>query len=550
MPSRRALLRLLAFALIGLPVLAAYVVSGLTRPINFHDEGFPVYAALRILAGDVPYRDFWTIHTPGQWYTLAGLFMVFGPSLLAVRIWDALVRVLFLFTLYAIASRLTSPRLALIPGLVILVYLGATPFYAYMMFPALLLSALSGLGLLFHAEAPRARWLAVGGLCAGLAALYRHDVGFYAAAAGGAVLAARAVTPLAPGAEGAWPARLRGLGSLLGPYAAGVAVVVVPATAALLAVVPPGLLWDQLFVYPSRLAAGLRALPQPPLWLNPLLALRGSEYLEGYLTLVLELWIPFYFPLITYALGLAAALAFLWRAARGEGREAASWGAMWLTLFGASLFLKALMRNDAIHLMPTSLMAMVLLTALADRAWKAVGRAPVLAALCLALPLVSISLFWMPAMDWVLRTYRGWPPNCSVPLERARCLPLRRDEAAIIQLVQTLVPPGERIFVGNERHDRTFVTDVLFYFVAGRYSATRYFSLEPGVVTTEAVQKEIIQELQRHRVRFIVLYSPLRPFIEPNESGRSSGVTLLDDYIRAAYRKGWVSGEYSVWEKR
>jgi hypothetical protein len=550
MSSRRGLLRLLAFALVGIPAAAAYVLSGLTRPINFHDEGFPVYAALRILAGDVPYRDFWTIHTPGQWYSLAALFKVFGPSLLAERIWDSLVRVLFLFTLYGFASRLSSPRVALAPGLVILVYLGTTPFYAYMMFPALLLGALSGLCLLIHAEAPRAHWLALGGLCAGLAALYRHDVGFYAAVAGGAVLAARAVTPPAPGAEGASPARLRRLASLLGPYAAGVVVVVGPAAAALLAVVPLGLLWDQLFVYPSRLAGSLRSLPMPPLWINPHLAFEGEEHLKAYVSWVFESWIQTYFPLITYAFGAAAALAFLRRAARGHGRAPAGWGAMWLTLFGALLYLKVVMRTDAIHLMPTSLMAMVLFTALADRAWKTAGRGPALAALCVVLPLLSISLFWMPAMDWVARTAQGWPPSCSVPLERARCMPLRRDEAAVIELVQALVPPGERIFVGNARHDRTYITDVLFYFVSGRYSATRYFSLEPGVATTEAVQKEIIQELQRHRVRVIVLYSPARPVIEPNESGESSGVTLLDDYIRSAYRKGWVSGEYSVWEKR
>jgi len=184
-----------------------------------------------------------------------------------------------------------------------------------------------------------------------------------------------------------------------------------------------------------RHGLGLRALPRPPLWLNPLFALEGSEQMKAYLTLVVELWIPFYFPLITYALGAAVALPFLWRAARGHGRETAGWGAMWLTLFGALLFLKAVMRTDAIHLMPTTLMAMVLFTALADRAWKTAGRGPALAVLCVALPLLSISLFWMPAMDWVARAYRGWPPSCSMPLERARCMPLRRDAAAIIELV-------------------------------------------------------------------------------------------------------------------
>ncbi len=540
MPLRRALLRALALALLGGVIAATYVVTGLTRPINFHDEGFPVYAALRILEGEVPYRDFWTIHPPGQWYTLAAVFKLFGVSLLVERIWDALVRVIFLFALYAFASRLTSPRIALVPGIVMLVYLGVTSFYAYMMYPALLLSVLSGLCLLAPAAAPGARWPLAAGLCIGLTALYRHDVAVYAAAAGTVALVARAL---------AGRAGLGGLFRGFVPYVGGIAAVVIPAAAALLRVVPAGTLWDQLFVYPSRLAGSVRSLPLPSLLVNPLLALQGEEYFKAYMTLVLEGLIPFYFPLVTYGLGAAVSLAILVRAARGENASASGWGTLWLTVFGALLYLQAVSRADAIHLMPTSLMAMVLLTAVAAWGWRAFGRPPMLTAMCLGLPLLSMSMFWMPALDWVALTSRGWPPDCSRPLARARCMPLRADQAAIIQLVQGLAPPGERIFVGHGRHDRIFVTDVLFYFVSGRDSATRYFSLEPGVATTEAVQREIVQELMRHRVRFIVLYSPVRPVVEPNESGRSSGVTVLDDYIRSAYRKGWVAGEYSVWEK-
>ncbi|HET8578328.1 MAG TPA: hypothetical protein VFO18_14620 [Methylomirabilota bacterium] len=540
MPARRAILRAVALALLGVVIGAAYVVSGLTRPINFHDEGFPVYAALRVLEGEVPYRDFWTIHPPGQWYTLAAVFKVFGLSLLVERIWDAVIRVTFLAVLCVFAARVTSPRAALAPGIVMLVYLGVTPFYAYMMFPALLWSMLSGLCLLAYAVAPRRRWLLAAGACVGLTALYRHDVAFYAAATGIVTLVARAAVGRG---------RAAGLVRPVGPFVGGIAAVVVPAAAILVSMVPAATLWRLLFVYPSRLVGGVRSLPLPSLLVNPLLALQGEEYLKAYLSLVFEGWIPFYFPLLTYGLGGAVSVGILARAARGDEPGARGWGTLWLTLFGALLYVQALSRADAIHLMPTSLVAMVLLTAVAWWGWHAVSSPAMLTALCLALPLLSISMFWMPAMDWVARTYRGWPPNCSRSLERARCMPLRADEAAIIQLVQGLVPPGERIFVGHGRHDRIFLTDVLFYFVSGRDSATRYFSLEPGVATTEAVQQEIVQELARHRVRIIVLYSPLNPFIEPNESGRSSGVTVLDDYIRSTYRKGWVSGEYSVWEK-
>jgi hypothetical protein len=540
MPSRRAVLRAVSVVLLGGAIAAMYVVTGLTRPINFYDEGFPVYAAVRVLDGQVPYRDFWTVHPPGQWYTLAAVFKLFGASLLAERIWDALVRVTFLFSLYASASRLTTPRIALVPGVVMFVYLGATPFYAYMMFPALLLSMLSGLALLVHARDPRARWLVAAGLCVGLTGLYRHDVALYAAIAGAVTLTARML--VARSGAGA-------VARALGTFAAGAAAIALPTAALLLSAVPAGVLWDHLFVYPARLARSLRSLPLPPLWIDPLMALQGPESRREYLTVLLDGWIPVYFPLIAYALGGAVSATLLVRRARGQDPGQSGWGTLWLTLFGGLLYLQALSRADAIHLMPTSLAAIVLLTAVALWGWRAFGRAPMLAAMCVSLPLLSISWFWTPALYWAEGIYRGWPPDCSRPLPRARCMPLRADEAAIAQLVQRLVPPDERIFVGHGQHDRIFVTDTLFYFIADRDSATRYFSLEPGVATTEPVQREIVKELERHRVRIIVLYAPNQPYFEPNESGRSSGVTVLDDYIRSAYQKTWVAGEYSVWKK-
>jgi hypothetical protein len=550
MPSRRGVFRLLAFALVGLPAAAAYVVSGLTRPINFHDEGFPVYAALRILNGEVPYRDFWAIHPPGQWYTLAAVFKLFGPSLLVERIWDALLRVAILFALFALTSRMTSPRIALVPGTVIGLWLGATPFYAYMMFPALLLSALSGVFLLNYLAGSRARWVFLSGLAVGLTAVYRHDVAFYAGASGGLVLAGRAFARASRDPAGGRVAGLTGAVKILGLYAGGILAATVPVVVALLSVVPAGELWSLLIVYPFRLASAVRSLPLPPPLPNPLTALQGRVFFEAYLTLILESWIPFYFPVIACLIGAAASLVFLARVGGPEPRQVTGWGTVWLTLFGALLFLQALSRADAIHLLPTSLIAIVLLTVLASWGWRALGRTSMLAIMCFCLPLLSVSLLWTPSVETLARVYARWPPNCSLPFERARCLPLHQDQGRAILIVQRLVPPGERIFVGHRRHDLIFVTDVLFYFVAGRDSATRYFSLEPGVATTEAVQQEIVQELERHRVRVIVLYSPTNPIVEPNESGRSSGVSVLDDYIRATYGSAWAAEEYSIWTRR
>jgi hypothetical protein len=53
------------------------------RYLNVYDESFMLTGALRINAGELPYRDFYAIYGPAEYYALAGLFKLFGPSVLA-----------------------------------------------------------------------------------------------------------------------------------------------------------------------------------------------------------------------------------------------------------------------------------------------------------------------------------------------------------------------------------------------------------------------------------------------------------------------------------
>lgn len=80
-----------------------------------------------------------------------------------------------------------------------------------------------------------------------------------------------------------------------------------------------------------------------------------------------------------------------------------------------------------------------------------------------------------------------------------------------------------------------FDKDISFYFLSGREAATRLYDLHPGVETTAPIQREMISDLEKKHVRYIV--SDDWPFpVEPNAGGVSSGVTLLSDYIRQNYR--------------
>ena len=44
--------------------------------------GKAIEGALRIVDGQVPYRDFWSMYAPGQFYLIAGLFSIFGREVL------------------------------------------------------------------------------------------------------------------------------------------------------------------------------------------------------------------------------------------------------------------------------------------------------------------------------------------------------------------------------------------------------------------------------------------------------------------------------------
>ena len=69
------------------------------------------------------------------------------------------------------------------------------------------------------------------------------------------------------------------------------------------------------------------------------------------------------------------------------------------------------------------------------------------------------------------------------------------------------------------------------------------------MTTTQAVQEEMVAELQVADPEWLVFVTWGNPN-EPNASRNSSGITLLDDYIRAHYAREHTAGMYEMWRKR
>jgi 4-amino-4-deoxy-L-arabinose transferase-like glycosyltransferase len=84
---------------------AAYLLLFRRYTMMDPDEGIVLQGALRILRGEVIYRDFFSFFTPGSYYLLAALFKVFGNSFITARTALAVFGGLFSVVTYLLARR-------------------------------------------------------------------------------------------------------------------------------------------------------------------------------------------------------------------------------------------------------------------------------------------------------------------------------------------------------------------------------------------------------------------------------------------------------------
>ncbi|MFP6606703.1 MAG: hypothetical protein VCC19_09025, partial [Myxococcota bacterium] len=74
-------------------------------PSEWGDEGYFVNAAMRILSGEVIYRDFQHNYAPGRMYVLAVLIKTLGQDLGVVRIFWILSHALTVAVGFCVARR-------------------------------------------------------------------------------------------------------------------------------------------------------------------------------------------------------------------------------------------------------------------------------------------------------------------------------------------------------------------------------------------------------------------------------------------------------------
>jgi hypothetical protein len=511
----------------GLVFLATFAILflGMDRGFDFYDEGLILVGAMRVAAGQVPHRDFYANYGPAQFYTLAWLFHWFGPSIWVERIYDLAVRSAIVTFVYGFVASYCRQGLAISTAVVCGLWLfsAGLPTIAYPILPLILLS-LAGSSLLlpiFSADLPPWRALLAGSIT-GVSVLFRYDVG-----------AAMVVVHLTSIAVAELRRRRALPFSTLTLYTLGMTGVFLPPALVYLAIAPVHSFVHDIFLYPVKYYARARHLPLPGIrW-------RSLENLAMYLP-----------PL--------AALPGLY--VGGTERQSNQEKKGILILFGlleAIFYLKGIVRISVVQMLLSLVPTVIVIAVLLDVTAKRGGRLHTVAQ-CL----MGVSIFtatWSGLKEVrvlylnrqsVLQELLSPSQPCTLGkrLDTGICFYMDRAHEQVTAYLVAHTQPSERIFIGLDRHDRLVSNDLLTYFLSARMPATHWSHFDPDLQTRTDIQMQMIQELEHQDVRYVVLESQYNAVLEQwNDSSRSSGVRVLDDYIRVHYSQVAQFGPISIW---
>ena len=472
----------MALEAISLALLSVVLFSLLLDfPVALYDEGLILTGAWRVSDGALPYRDFFTIYSPGQTTLLGGLFALFGKSLLLARFVDMAFRTAASLLVWSIVRPflLPCPRLLCHVSFVLwIVDFGAllSPLIPFLCFTFLAISLILSVSTADHPLLPGT----FSGLAMGAAMLFRHDLAVPSATALALLLCIPSMQPSRT--HLVWRVPLTfALAALSIPL-------VVYGTLAL--AVPLRDLWEQLVAMPIFVFPAYRSLPYPSLRDVAASPLRLSPCF------------------LTPALLVSVTISVSIRAIRKRTVSPCARRILFLAAFAASIFPYALGRSDVGHVLFCALPALPM-------AFLAIHPLRPRRFLCplLALWTLSFGFLSLPSFRSVLHA------NLA-----------QRQTLSELRSILANRPVGP-IFVGESTHDRLVLNDVALYFLLDRSPGTKYFAFEPGVVTTPEIQDKMIRELQTSRVQTVILRTDA-PAMEPNRSAEDSRSRRLDSFLR------------------
>jgi len=177
-PPRFGSLRHPVWPVAAIAAVLALEALALRIGIDDLDEGYFAQQTWRVLHGQVPFRDFDSLYTPGLLYVHAAV-MTFMPHLLALRALSMLFRIAAAALLYVLARPVVAaPLWAALPSVFLLVGFDDAPgrWEPHPSWPATVAALLA---VWCITVAPSRRWLFAAGLAAGAAYALKQNTGVF-----------------------------------------------------------------------------------------------------------------------------------------------------------------------------------------------------------------------------------------------------------------------------------------------------------------------------------------------------------------------------------
>ena len=483
-----------------------------------NDEGIYLDGGLRLLRGEMPYRDFFTITGPGTFALIAASFRVFGTTILAARIpvvWDIGIITACLFWL---AAKLSNSMTAALAAFIYVTF--STPVETAVVanhrWDSGAWAILAGTLIIVATEA--ASEAASKNSSAGTpSARFSGATGFGAGIAAGIAAWCTPPVALAVAALGACLVIYHATRRLFVMYASGVAVAF---AAGAIWIIRTGALRAML---DSLLWSSSNYLGANRTWYGSVTdgyanLLRGTSAGEAANTILLLAFftLPATLPLFS--------ATWLWKRP--------SRTVVILLTLGFALILSTYPRWDLNHLTWVSAPFYALAAGLIARSSSkmvSVLRKP-LAVIALVVAGACVAMSVQQRLHEAARV-------TSVGNVHGR-----PEDLDVLATVQARVKPSDTLFV--------FPYRPLLYFVTGAHNPTRYSFLQPGMFSDKE-EAEALSELRAHPPR-LVFYSYMSPEaylrIWPASDRRRLQMTGLETFLRENYQETETLAEFKLLE--
>jgi hypothetical protein len=162
-------------------LIAIALAIGLPRyrvGLDWADEGFLAYGTVRVMEGQIPNRDFVSLQPPLSFYVAAGVFKMFGTSLVSLRILGLSLYVLIPLLIFAISRHFMNAAFsagAALPAIIL-----GIPYFLFGPLAVWqgITVTLAAIFVLLQAVTKQRAWLALpAGVLTSLSILLRHDQG-------------------------------------------------------------------------------------------------------------------------------------------------------------------------------------------------------------------------------------------------------------------------------------------------------------------------------------------------------------------------------------